>query len=244
MSSGYKDKLYTRYVSTHNANLYDSETREHIRAQFPIWSSQYGKFLPKNKDAKIVDLGCASGGLVAWLTEHGYTNAKGVDISPEQIELGKKLGIESITCVGIMEFLKNNEGAFDLIFIRDTLGHFEKEEILDILDGIRTALAPKGKVVIKVPNAESPMTGRLRYGDFTHDTSFTAQTLQQLLAVNGFENIRTSSMRPVSHGIVSTIRLILWLCIEIILRFYRLVESGTSAGCFTQNILATGEKSE
>src|SRR3989344_8961957 len=92
------------------------------------------------------------------------------------------------------------------------------------------ALREGGVLVVKTPNAESPMTGRLRYGDFTHDTSFTGQSLRQLLMVFNFRDIEVNSMRPAVHGPVSAIRFLLWLCIELDLRLYRLIEAGSHAG--------------
>lgn len=238
----YKDKLYARYVSTHNLNLYGARTLGDLRAQFAVWDRQYGRFLPENKNTRAADLGCGEGGLVLWLRERGYADAEGVDVSGEQIELGRKLGIKGLAQGDLLEFLRGRRDQFDLLFIRDTLGHFSKEEILDILEAIRGALRPGGEVVIKVPNAESPMTGRLRYGDFTHDVSLTGQSLHQLLAASGFKDIRTYSMRPVPHGIISGMRFLLWLVIELKLRLYRLIEAGTPAGHFTQNVLASGRK--
>ena len=91
--------------------------------------------MPEDKKAEIIDLGCGNGGFVYWLQQIGYQNAEGIDISAEQIEAGQKLGIKNIRQADIKEFLitqlPNN---YDVIFMRDILEHFNKEEILDVLE--------------------------------------------------------------------------------------------------------------
>lgn len=242
MSSSYKDRFYSKYVSTHNARLYGANDMDRVRSQYPVWDSQYGGFLPDDKESRIADLGCGDGGLVSWLHAEGFKNAEGVDVSGEQIASGNAMGIASLTEMDLREYLRSRPNHFDLLFLRDVLGHFNKEEVLEILELMHEALKPGGMLVVKTPNAESPMTGRLRYGDFTHDTSFTGQSLRQLFEVHGFKDVEIYSMRPAVHGVISAIRWILWIPIEVQIRFWRLVEAGSFSGWFTQNVVAAGRK--
>lgn len=242
MSSSYKSRFYSKYVSTHNANLYGRNDLGRVRAQYSIWDHQYGGFLPEDRAARVADLGCGDGGLVSWLRAEGFKEAEGVDVSGEQIASGRAMGIEGLVEMDLKEYLHSRPNHFDLLFVRDVLGHFPKEEILEIVELIYAALKPGGMVVIKTPNAESPLTGRLRYGDFTHDTSFAGQSLRQLLEVYGFKDVEIFSMRPAVHGVISLMRWILWWPIEIQIRFWRLVEAGSPSGWFTQNVMAVGRK--
>jgi len=131
----YRDKFYSKYVSSHTSRLYGEVFLGNIKKQFPVWQKYFGRFLPEDKKAKIIDLGCGNGGFVYWLQQIGYQNAEGIDISAEQIEAGQKLGIKNIRQADIKEFLitqlPNN---YDVIFMRDILEHFNKEEILDVLE--------------------------------------------------------------------------------------------------------------
>ena len=239
---GYKKRFYASYVSALNSHLYGEINVSDIERQYPAWKSQFGRFLPSNTGAFIVDLGCGNGGLVSWLHSQGFINAGGVDVSKEQIELGKRLRIRHLVCRDIFDFLKKQPESFDTIFIRDVLGHFSKPEVLEILELIYTSLRPGGRIVVKTPNAESPLSGRLRYGDFTHDVSFTSSSLRQVLKVCGFQKTKVFRVPPAVHGFVSFTRNILWVCIEFFIKLYRLIEAGSGEGIFTQNIIAVGEK--
>lgn len=255
MIMSYRDKFYSKYFSCHTRQLGGEVSLDKIRRQFPAWRAYFGRFLPKDKNAKILDLGCGNGGFVWWFQEIGYQNIEGIDISAEQIEVGRNLGIKNIKQADIKEFFNiktsdvQNQNIddnfrtsevkrYDAIFMSDIIEHFNKEEVLNILELVFNVLKKNGILVIRTPNAESPFSGRFRYGDFTHEISFTEGSIRQILLVSGFKEIKVYPQRPVIHGLKSFIRYLLWRYIELELKFYLLVETGSAKGIFTQNLIA------
>src|SRR3989338_4689785 len=109
----YRNKIYPKYVSSLTKPLYGEETLQKIRCQFPIWKNYYFDALPKDRNASIfrnasiIDIACGSGEIVYWLHELGYVNAHGIDISEEQIALGRSLGIKNIEVNDLKQFLAN-----------------------------------------------------------------------------------------------------------------------------------------
>lgn len=238
----YRDKFYSKYVSTQTSQLYGEVSLEDIKKQFPAWKKYFGRFLPKDKNAKILDVGCGNGSFVWWLRQIGYQNVEGIDISKEQVESASKLNIKNIFQADLREFLNNKKEVYDVIFARDVLEHFNKEEIIDVLDVIYDSLNKNGQFICQTVNAENLLWGRLRYGDFTHEMAFTRESLSQVFQVVGFKDIKVYSQPPVIHGTKSLIRFILWKCVEYCLHFYLLIETGSGKGIFTQNIIATAQK--
>ncbi len=238
----YRDKFYSKYVSGHASHLYGEATLSDIKKQFPVWQKYFNGFLPKDKNAKIIDIGCGNGGFVWWLQDVGYFDASGIDISLEQVECAENLGIKNIERANLSDFLSDKVEFYDAIFLRDVLEHFNKNEILDILGLIYKSLKKGGKIIAQVPNAENLLAGRLRYGDFTHELAFTKESIAQILSISGFKEINVYPQRPVVHGIKSFIRHFLWKCVEHCLRFYLLVETGSSKGIFTQNLIICARK--
>lgn len=234
----YRDKFYSKYVSTQTSQLYGEVNLEDIKNQFLVWQKYFGRFLPEDKNAKILDFGCGNGGFVYWLQQVGYQNAEGIDMSEEQIEFAQKLGIKNIYCAKDI----NATDKYNVIFMKDVLEHFTKDEILVLLEKVYKALKIGGLLVIQVPNAENILSGRLRYGDFTHEISFTSESMSQVLLVSGFGDIKIYGTQPIIHGIKSLTRFILWRIIELGLRIYLLIETGGSKGIFTQNIIAAAKK--
>ena len=90
----------------------------------------YMKFLVP-KDARVLDLGCGTGELLAEL-EPSY--GVGVDLSPAMVDQAKRLYPDHTFLVGDVEdeaFIRSLEGPFDYIVLSDTIG---------MLDDIETAL--------------------------------------------------------------------------------------------------------
>ena len=190
----------------------------------------------------MIDLGCGTGGFVYWLQHIGYQNAAGIDISAEQIAAASQLGIKDIHQADLKEFLRDKRNFYDVIFMNSVLEHFTKTEILDVLDSVYQSLKTGGVFVALTPNAESPFSGRFRYGDFTHEISFAEGSIRQVLGVSDFKHIQVFPTRPVIHGFKSLLRALLWRGIEFILQLYLLIETGSPKGIFTQNLIAVAEK--
>jgi cyclopropane fatty-acyl-phospholipid synthase-like methyltransferase len=78
---------------------------------------------------------------------------------------------------------------YDVIFARDVIEHFTKDEILEVLTLIFSSLKDRGVFILQCLNAESPFMGRILYGDFTHEMTFTRNNLHQILTTTGFKHI-------------------------------------------------------
>jgi len=238
----YRNKFYSKYVSTQTSYLYGEASLEDIKKQFFAWSKYFGEFLPENKNAKIIELGCGYGGLVFWLQEIGYVNAEGVDIGVEQVETAKKLKIKNINHSNLRDFIKNKKDLYDVIFIRDVLEHFTKDEILDILGLVHESLKNNGAVIAQIPNAGNLFGSHLRYGDFTHEISFTENSANQIFSISGFKNLKILPVPRVIYGIKSLTRSIFWKIIELYLRFYLLVETGFGKRILTPDLIVIAKK--
>lgn len=240
--NNYREKIYKKYRSVHTIHLYGEENINDIKKRFSAWEYYFLKFLPLDKNVKILDLGCGNGGFVYWLQSIGYINASGVDISEEQVEKAKKLKIDNVFQGNVFNFLTDKKNEYDIIFARDLLEHFDKEEILNLLELIYKSLKNEGILIIQTPNAEGPFAGKYRYADFTHEISFTQSSIRQICLSIGFKNVDVYSQSPVIHGLKSFIRFILWKFIEFCLRIYLLSETGQRGGVLTQNLIAVVKK--
>lgn len=237
-----KEDLYKNYVSTHTNSLYGEVSKDHITKQFPIWNAYFGKLLPRNKEASILDIGCGDGGFILWLQSLGYTNVQGVDISLEQVNLAKTNGVSNVVVGDFFQTLPSQKDTFDFVIARDVLEHIAKDKIVDALLLIRASLRGNGNFIAQTANAENPLWGRLRHGDFTHELAFTNSSVRQVLMITGFNTINVLPQRPVVHGLASLIRFFLWRFIEIMLMIYLFIETGSGDGIFTQNIIVSAQK--
>ncbi len=232
--------LYKDYVSTHINPRKGPETPETLRARGRTYRAHFGRFLPLNKESRILDVGCGSGALVHWLHRLGYQNSEGIDLSSEQISVGHSLGISSIR-VGSLFELSDSKIQYDCIFMRDVLEHFPKSETMRVLQVLRGAIRPGGRLVLQVPNGESPFFGRIRYGDFTHEIAFTRSSLQQILLNSGFYNLTFASAGPVYYSLKSLIRMAIWRLTEWVIKIIMMSDMGSRDAIITQNIIVCAD---
>lgn len=238
----YKNSLYRQYVSTHIAHRKGLGDLAGLERQSRAYRQHFGSYLPEDKKAIVADLGCGSGGLVWWLRQHGFENARGVDTSAEQVAQAHRLGINSVSEGDVFSFLAENKG-FDALFARDLIEHFDKQTVFDFLARCFSCLATNGILILQVPNAESPYFGRVRYGDFTHELAFTSSSITQLLAAVGFESIQVRPWRPAVTGYSSLLRYLAWRVVEPLLKLPILIESGGRNRIVTMNLIAVARKS-
>jgi len=238
----YKDKLYEKYTSTHLLPRKGEVTLDVLKEKSIRWQQTFGNFLPKDKRSRIIDLGCGHGGIVWWLHNLGFTNAEGIDISAEQIDLGKRLGVSSIEQADIKTFLPSKNESYDVIIARDVLEHFTKESITEALNLCSRSLKKSGILIIQVPNAESPFFGRIRYGDFTHEIAFTLSSLSQVLYCTGFADVEIYPEEPIVYGFKSAIRFSLWKILEACYKALISIEIGRGTWIVTKNIIAVARK--
>jgi 2-polyprenyl-3-methyl-5-hydroxy-6-metoxy-1,4-benzoquinol methylase len=235
-------KGYKEYYSTHARERYGPITIRKIEKEFSTWDAYFGKFLPREKNAPILDLGCGSGGFVYWLTQRGYKNVTGVDISKDQVSTAHVLNIKNIVQADAAEFLEKEKSNYSLIFARDLLEHIPKEKLVPTVKLIHESLKEKGAFIAQTVNAESPLWGRLRHGDLTHTMAFTHSSANQLMRLAGFDKIDIHPQRPPIKGTTSLVRHLLWRGTETCLRAYLALAAGSPKGIFTQNLLIVAEK--
>jgi 2-polyprenyl-3-methyl-5-hydroxy-6-metoxy-1,4-benzoquinol methylase len=243
MNRTYKSNFYNHYFTSHLAHRKGVTSRQTLESEAPIWREHFGGLLPGRMDAKIVDVGCGDGSLVWWMRSVGYNQAEGIEISEELVEIARGLGIGNVRQADLRKFLRAKRGVYDVIILRDVLEHFRKEEIIEILKLCRRAMADAGRLIIQVPNAESPFFGRIRYGDFTHEVAFSATSVQQVFTMVGLVNIRLfPSGGPVVQSAKSFLRFLAWKLVEALYKILLYAEIGRGQRIVTHDLIAVGEK--
>ena len=203
------------------------------------------RHFPEDRQARVLDLGCGDGALLAAACEAGYRDLQGIDGSPSQIAAARRRGIQNVREGDILGALAPlTPASFDVVVTYDVLEHFTMPELLAVVDGVMRILRPGGRWIIHVPNAEGLFGMRVRYGDITHEMAFTRHSLNQLLLASGFGGVSCFEDRPIPHGVKSIVRLGLWHLVRLVLRLVLAVETGEAGGdaIFSQCLLAVALK--
>ncbi len=193
-------------------------------------------WLPAPAAGPILDIGCGQGALVRLMLADGY-RATGIDISPEQVAIARGDGLREVGQGDYYDLLAARPAGFAAVIATDLLEHLTKDEVLRTFDRVLEALLPGGVFLARVPNAVSPFGGHLRYGDFTHESSFTARSVRQLAMAASFREVTVRACPPVAHGLRSGIRVAAWKPVSGLLKLALAAETGQLRGhVVTQNL--------
>lgn len=236
--SDYKNELYKSYVTTHTAHRKGAGSLLDFKNRVFIYNREMGQFLPDSKSAKILDIGCGNGSIVWWLQQQGYTESGGIDISPEQIQIGQDLGVKNIVCEDLFAFLEKNTAQYEIIIARDVLEHFAKSDVVRILQSCQSALSANGKLIVHVPNGESPFFGRVRYGDYTHELAFTRNSIMQIGQQYGFAQVDVYQTFSRGLGVLEVIRQLMWWGTQLLYKILLYSETGRVPYIVSQNLVA------
>jgi SAM-dependent methyltransferase len=186
----YRQVLYANYHSTQSGrasgtdakSLFDRETRQFAREILPLLSQQ-------PKDAVIFDMGCGSGSLLKALQNQGFTQAQGMDISPEQVNVAAQMGVANVAQGDALAYVAASEGKFDILLGMDIIEHFTKDELVDLLQNIQKSLTPGGIAIFRTPNLDAFISSAFAHGDFTHENYMNASSAQQVCLACGFDQV-------------------------------------------------------
>ena len=137
-----------------------------------------------NKGARILDLGCANGGLLAALKSRGFSNLAGVDPSEACAAAAKRIG--GIDAAAASLYSLPDLGHFDIITLSHVLEHLADLE--DATRNFARLLRPGGIVYIEVPDASRYSECLIApFQDFNteHINHFSHGSLRRLMSTCG-----------------------------------------------------------
>jgi 2-polyprenyl-3-methyl-5-hydroxy-6-metoxy-1,4-benzoquinol methylase len=176
---------------------------------FNSYNTYFGNFLPRDKNVRIIDIGCGTGHFLYYLKKMGYRNFTGIDLSSDNIEFCKKKITPNVELADGFEYLVQKEGFYSVISANHLLEHIPKEKVITFLRLIYNALRSDGILLITIPNMSNIFSIQMRYRDFTHECGFTEKSIYQVLYMAGFRDILISSSWSEKKSIKSYIRKIL-----------------------------------
>ena len=105
----------------------------------------------KNKDIKIIDAGCGTGGLITFLNQYSFKNISGFDISPHALKYCRSKG--SNVFEGNLQNIASyfEEGSIDVVISNDNLYFLTEYERLNVLQGMNSVLRTGGLLVLNLP---------------------------------------------------------------------------------------------
>lgn len=235
----FRQALYDRYLSTFK----DDGTWQRKRAVIHSWCEQNLQLFLKtlSKKSRILELGCGQGQVLDFLNEQGFSSVEGVDTSKEQVMVAKRYGLQ-VYHSDVFDFLHASHQGYDLVLAIDFIEHFTRQELIQLLYGIKEILNKGGHLILRTPNGQGIFVGQIIYGDLTHLTILTPQSLRQILRFTGFEIVRMKESLFSSRGLKRKMRYMLWNLLKIGLNMMRRISSGKSQDIWTENFICIAKQ--
>lgn len=144
----------------------------------------------QDKSIRIIDIGCANGGLLSELKELGFQNVYGLDPSLSCVNFTKK----NVGCECYHSSIFNIEnitiGKFDLVIYTHVLEHvIDVQKLIQISKSI---LNPNGYLYIECPDSDSYykfIHSPLQEFNSEHINHFTKTSFENLTSSNGFKTL-------------------------------------------------------
>jgi 2-polyprenyl-3-methyl-5-hydroxy-6-metoxy-1,4-benzoquinol methylase len=182
-----KNALYERYFST-QAGVGAPELEARQAHEDRCFDEELDGWWPVDSGARVLEIGCGWGPFLHYARRRGYA-VRGLDVSPEQVEVARSRGIEDAEVADAFEHLAAHPGAYDAIFLFDVIEHFSRADAVRLVRAIHASLKPGGAVVLRTPNADAPFASVNVHGDLTHELALNAQSARQLLVACGLEDV-------------------------------------------------------
>lgn len=234
---GYRERIYGSYVSAFKGR----PDPQHLRSDFSRQASFFDHLLRPAVAAvrprKMLDIACGQGRLLFWAERSGIPDARGFDVSGEQIEVARSLGLNAEVAVAA-DYLTACDRDFDLVVAMDIVEHFTRDEALLFLERCYDCIRPGGALFVTTPNGGGWRVGPVAHGDLTHETIFTPQTISLALKLSGFEDIRVREVVPAPTSVRSRVRRLLWQGIRLVPAAIDVIEKGSAGDGIYSRVMA------
>ncbi|MAZ25442.1 MAG: hypothetical protein CMK41_06685 [Porticoccaceae bacterium] len=142
----------------------------------------------------VVEIGFGNGSFTSWATKKGC-DYRGFELIPELVIVATELGFKVYDSEIPFEEVVSDESV-DYVVAWDVFEHLDTDQItLKFLECFK-ALKPGGRLMARVPSGDSPFSGPLQNGDFTHKTCLGSSKVRQISIATGFvvESIRAPAL--------------------------------------------------
>jgi SAM-dependent methyltransferase len=135
---------------------------------------------------RLLDVGCATGGLLSALKQQGFTALSGLDPSPPCAQCARALTSATVHVGSLFEPLPG--GPYDVLTAIGVLEHLR--DLDGAVPGLASGLVPGGLLYVEVPDLLGfPASTEAPFQEFSteHVTFFTTRSLDTLLGRFGFQ---------------------------------------------------------
>ena len=136
------------------------------------------------QDRRVLEVGFGNGQFAGWCRGTG-ADYIGIEAIAELVAKARQVGLNAHDASEPWgSYLA--DGSLDLVVAFDVFEHLRADALLGVLRSMRKALRPSGRLIARVPSADSPFSRAIQHGDMTHQCAIGSSMVRQLAAQAGF----------------------------------------------------------
>ena len=167
------------------------------------YDEEFTKLTTSTPSMSVLEIGCGTGLFLRYLNTKGYTEIVGIDIDENlssSLENIKNTEIYLDDVLSILESKLNNR-KFDRIVMLDVAEHMQLDVLVKLLKLLnKNHINKKGRLLLRVPNIESPWGLKMFFGTFDHIIPFSKGRMFELGKMAGWSCLRVCP-QPVGNKI-------------------------------------------
>jgi len=168
-----------------------------VSAEFADLDANYLRWLPADRDASILDVGCGSGRVLAFLERRGFRRVEGFDADAQAVAAAAARVSSRVTvCSDWHAFFAAQPRTYDLVVLKDVLYYLPIDALVPHLEHVRAALHPGGRVIVEVFNGAAFTGPFVAYKDTAIRWIPTEHSIRQALEHAGFASVTLAAHVP------------------------------------------------
>ena len=146
----------------------------------------------------VLEIGSGSGLFLRYLEDRGYAEIVGLDMDEHLAEALSDLTRAEIHLDDVAALLAGPLAGrrFDRIVMLDVAEHIEIGALTALLERLKDFLKPGGRLMLRVPNVESPWGLRMFFGTFDHVTPLGPGRIRELAMLTGWKCEKVAPQEP------------------------------------------------
>lgn len=167
-----------------------ADVERHARFEQFVFDRVLQPHLSAGSRDVVYEAATGPGILQWWLKARGFRNVEGSDFSSTEIELAKLINPALAQGDSIADLeTRFQKDSLAAIVALDFYEHLPREDFRRFLNVAFSRLTGNGILILRGPNADSPLVGSNLYNDVTHVWAYTTVCLTALLKIAGFAPI-------------------------------------------------------
>lgn len=212
----------------------------------PSLEHNYSPWLPADRSAAILDLGCGDGRVLRFLSSKGYCNVLGVDRDACSLaSVGDLAGVSVEVTDVDANYLQLWRGRFRLIILRQMIYYIDRGDILNFMAALKNALDDDGVIIVEFFNAALLSSRMTELKDPFIRTAYTEQAIQRLFTATGLHTRHVGAERRSICGLRSLVYAALRASWITLLKVIYILERGIDnelPRIYTKSIIAVACK--